>query len=1214
MIKKLSVLLCAFSALAVNSGAAFALTLAAGDVKTYLFTGTGLTTNYVYDDIKAAAGATVNFTDNISRTGVNVTQEYMGIFDGAGANVNVSGVWEFGQNYNPKAIKIGTLTISPNTTGNNSSLTLDDSATIKNLIYGGNSAVTVSTSWYQQYTTLTSAVDFGSNSGATLTLNKGTVFKGSATGDGTVIFNANSVPAGYVATFSTDADISSNIQLSKQASVTFKKELKGNTKFTGANAELYITKGASAQTIDFNSNSDIVVIKGGNVSSSFINGTASGILDIEGKTTITSPALDVQSIIFNKGSNAVLNGDPSSPTSSDAFIILSSGGKAAFNNFNLTGSSGIIFSTKGGTLSLNNTDVAGNIIAADAVTANAGTVNISGSTNVSGDVNAKAINVAATKIVKGVPQNPVTAYFGWDINWLYKDTDKFVGKFNLGAESFAIVEGNFYKTNVTLGKNSQLWLGGSVDGNISGASGDLVFVSDTAAQTFVSGNVAARSIVLGYLGDADVLFQKDVKGNIIFDNDSGTSAAATVNGNLNGSVYFGTSTATFNAGKTVNGQVFYDTTAAPGDLGVSTVNVSAQTNAKGAAVDTVFNKDVLVTAVNVGDNASALFKSNVGADINLNGQNSKLTLSKILYGDVNAAGSGAQIIMNAKSTIAGDINGGAVVTKGVATVLGDINADTLTLGKGKFTFGGSSLAIGADALTLGSGQTFFLSGNMNNLASFNFADLSVLKGGLLDLNTTKVTLNGNLTVDKGATVNSVLVDQNMYGGLVADNIFSTGLGAAALKVAVAANFDETTNGTFEIIKGNTSLDSGAFAVSLAKNRLFNLTLDTGCGANSICVDVTQANGLPLSGLVAAGAPAASAVMDKSAFAASFTNPVSTAMRGAFTKAVESGTSNAMVNNLFALAQFDDTLGDFNKALNAWAPDARGVAYYAQANRKEIQNSTYSRTQGEDVSADAADRQAVWVTGFYNETDQSSRGNGFGFNGYTGGAEVGVDKYFTDKLLLGLAYAYTDASLVSGGKTTVTGNTGVLYGAYDFTPEFFVNVMGSYTDSDYKNYGVTAKYGGYQLSADAQAGYRIDNGDFEFTPVAGAGYNRAHVDGYTDSASQEVLAASSGAWQLEAGLKAGYNVKNTGSVSVKPRVSLLASYDLNDGSLIRGAVLPGGGLYFVADNNAAPWGLDGGLGVDFTLRKSGLKLSADVRGIYKDGYTSTTYSASARLPF
>ncbi|MDR0291790.1 MAG: autotransporter outer membrane beta-barrel domain-containing protein [Elusimicrobium sp.] len=786
--------------------------------------------------------------------------------------------------------------------------------------------------------------------------------------------------------------------------------------------------------------------------------------------------------------------------------------------------------------------------------------------------------------------------------------------FKLGSYSDNYFYGDIINASVSAGANSTVLFGKNVGGNIS-SGGDIYFAGG-AAQSVVSGTAAAKGIHIGTNNNADVVFNKTVKGDIIFDNPAGVSAKATVKGALTGNVLFGANDATFVAGTSVSGQIYAD----PYSTGYSRVEVYSQTNAKGALVDTVFNKEVMVSGIFVFDDAGAVLKKNTSATVYLSGLNSKVTIAKALYGNINATASGTTVL-NAGAAVYGNIYGGSVVTKGAAYVQGNMNLETLTLGKGKFTFAGQNLVLGSGvgALTLGAGQTLFLPGNSGNVATFSLANLTLQKGALLDLNSTKFTVSGDVTVDKGATVNSVLVNQSSFGSLAASNIYA-GSGAAAFKVAVAANFDEKTNGQFEIIKANTVLDPNAFTVTLAKNRLFNMNLITNCSASSICVDVLRADGLPLSaGVASAGTPSSSgaaAVMDTSVFAASFKGAAPLAMRGAFTQAVENGSSNAQINNLFALAQFDDTLGDFNKALNAWAPDARGVTYYAQANRKGIQNSTYDRTQGSDAAQDAEARQSVWLSGFYNETDQSSRGNGFGFNGYTGGAAVGVDKYFTDKLLLGLAYAYTDAGLVYGGKAKINGNSAVLYGAYDFTPEVFVNAFGSYTDSDYKDegYGVTAKYGGYQLSFDAQAGYKMAGGDFDFTPIAGAGYNRTRVDGYTDSASQSVLGASAGAWQLEAGLKAGYNMKNTGSVQVKPRVSLLASYDLNDGRLVRGAVLPGGGLYFVGNNNSAPWGLDAGLGADLTLRKNGLKLSADVKGLYKDGYSSTTYSAAVRLPF
>lgn len=781
------------------------------------------------------------------------------------------------------------------------------------------------------------------------------------------------------------------------------------------------------------------------------------------------------------------------------------------------------------------------------------------------------------------------------------------GAIKIGAGAVANLNGIVNNLNISAGANSKLYLYDNITGNIA-SSGYVAF--DKAGTFTVQGSAKAKEFYVK--GNTKVNFHGKTTGNVFFDNTSTQSASVyfnLVSSAFGGNINMGVGNNTIYAPLAMSGFISKDIDAyIDGDpMGISTINIVGHHNSKGEAIDTVFAKNIFVDKINIQQDGSALFKGDVMADFYLNAlgptANPKLTLVKNLNGNISMDAR-SQSILSAKTNVWGNITGGTLTTKGIASVWGDVNVASLQLGKGVFTLGGNLTL--PSAFTLDAGQTLALA---STASTFNFGALTLNKGAILDLGFSHLNASAvNLTLNNGSAIVSGIRNGTTWGQLVANSIDTSAAGAngVSLKVAILNPYDVATEATYTIIKSNDgNLDASAFNIAL--NRLFLTSFEVttdGCAAGEICVKAAGNPNTPNADTYA------NPVFNEDAFFASFKTKPSVMMAQAFNKALQNNSENETINNIFALAQFDDTLGSFNTALTAWAPSGKAPMYYAKASQKETSAALHARAD----EARTGPVNAVWFSGFYNNTRQSEHNGMAAFNGYTGGGIVGADRYFEDNLLLGIAYAYTDASIVYNQKTEIKGSTGVAYANYDITPSLYLNAGLGYTDANYRDTGTaTAEYKGYQLSADLQAGYRLAYDAFELTPTAGIAYNRVHTDAYTDSAAQHVMAASAGAWVLNTGVKAGYNIDGA-SYIMRPRISAAASYDLSAADMARAAQLPDGGIYVVADNKAPALGLDSGIGFDIGLKKSGIIISADYRNLYKDSYISHTYSANVRIPF
>ena len=257
-----------------------------------------------------------------------------------------------------------------------------------------------------------------------------------------------------------------------------------------------------------------------------------------------------------------------------------------------------------------------------------------------------------------------------------------------------------------------------------------------------------------------------------------------------------------------------------------------------------------------------------------------------------------------------------------------------------------------------------------------------------------------------------------------------------------------------------------------------------------------------------------------------------------------------------------------------------------------------RSAGEETS-----RASVWTKALYSKTKDSSHGN---YKIYGKGGILGVQTKATDKLTLGMGYAYSSADIKQmGRKTTIDNNT--IFGYLKYQPSrWFVDGFLSYSHGDYEeekfvlsSYG-TADYQVNVLAVQSLIGYDYKYKCLLFTPKTGFRYMKIKQEGYTDSFGTKVHSASSDYLTWMMGLDAQNSYKTIKGVKIRPTAGILFGYDLKTED-IKGVNILSNGASYVVDGKALPrFSTNVKLGIETRLNeKTSLKL--EYLGSFRNSY-------------
>ncbi|MEE4376480.1 MAG: Ig-like domain-containing protein [Candidatus Competibacteraceae bacterium] len=159
---------------------------------------------------------------------------------------------------------------------------------------------------------------------------------------------------------------------------------------------------------------------------------------------------------------------------------------------------------------------------------------------------------------------------------------------------------------------------------------------------------------------------------------------------------------------------------------------------------------------------------------------------------------------------------------------------------------------------------------------------------------------------------------------------------------------------------------------------------------------------------------------------------------------------------------------------------------------------------------------IFVSGTANFGDRDATENQAGFDFDTYGLTVGADYRFSDGLVLGTAFTYTDTDTdidSNGGNLDTQGYSLTLYGTYYGAERFYLDGMLNYGWYDYdqsrnvryelQNVAVDQRfksdYDGRQFFIDLGAGYEFAYGNFFFGPETRLSYLDVQVDEFRERA-------------------------------------------------------------------------------------------------------------------
>jgi len=303
-----------------------------------------------------------------------------------------------------------------------------------------------------------------------------------------------------------------------------------------------------------------------------------------------------------------------------------------------------------------------------------------------------------------------------------------------------------------------------------------------------------------------------------------------------------------------------------------------------------------------------------------------------------------------------------------------------------------------------------------------------------------------------------------------------------------------------------------------------------------------------------------------------------------------GTSNPQLLEALGNINTAPTDGALDSILESTLPDISGSDYAASQGADDTMNALEetrlaSLRTGDDESGMAAGDMAkgfgIWGQVFGQHADQGERDAVAGYTANTWGGAVGVDTTnIADRAVIGLAFSYgrTNASSDNSNTTDTDIDSYQLsiYADYDLAKNTYLSGMAGFTwgnvDTERHNVtgvpGLTAhgSFNTQQFAAQVEAGhdFAVSNG-MTLTPNVLAHWTNWNPDSYTETgaggANMHVEGDELDKFELGAGVKAAWSLKNHDGSWFKPELRASYRYDLEDDRIDDTAQFTGGGVAF-----------------------------------------------------
>lgn len=801
-------------------------------------------------------------------------------------------------------------------------------------------------------------------------------------------------------------------------------------------------------------------------------------------------------------------------------------------------------------------------------TTNTGTLNIIGTSTISGDIGDGTHSLATLNANGGAGKTVAlqgTAY---------------ITNLNFGGDgTVTAANGEDLTAAVTTSANNTGTLsvgGGAVLQTITGQVGTnsarlKEVLADGANMASVRFTETVYATTMTVSGNASILLGKGFTGttmhfaeeiNVSTEADQYINATLTTNANNTGSF----------------SSDFTDTVS--GQIGTSSKKFDEVTGGATGKTST-FSGDVFARTMSVvGDGTVAL-----------NGNFTGTTLRYYVNGTVNVAdGKNISAVVKNESLTALDNQGtltflGSSSTGGQIGEAGGKSLLAVNINGGNVTLNDN---IYAQTTTINTGGTLTLSANKTITGATTLAGT-----GILDVANHALTDSGTYTQGSGTTLKVTANSSTDFGKVTATT--ATVNAGSSINVTVGGYIPNNTAFN-SVISGagvtapNTITSSNpifTFAGSVSGNDL-NLTATRANTYNSLATNSNaSAAGSVLNSIATSGTPSADMTTVLGALDSLTSGDQITAALSSLTPPVDNSTSQT------SRATLDNFVSTVVNHLESLRPVATGIS-----------------------TGDASADNGVWLQGFGSYLHQSPQGLSVGYNAYVWGTAVGYDKLINDDLRLGASFGYANDSVNSEDNSTHTdadSYQGTLYASFtrglnyvDGALSFAYNAYNGLRNIIFPGINRTANsdYDGQQYSLYLEGGHTFKKGKFELTPLVSIKYEHLRLGSYTEKDAGDLnLTVDSQDYdtvQTGLGAKIAYPIQGKYSTFV-PEFHLRWLYDVIGDNQQSTSTFTGGGASFDT-SGFRPARSSCNLGTKFTLiNKQNVEFSLNYDFQVKDDF-------------
>jgi len=680
-----------------------------------------------------------------------------------------------------------------------------------------------------------------------------------------------------------------------------------------------------------------------------------------------------------------------------------------------------------------------------AATGTSGTVNISGSSTLSGNLtgtnNADTVDIVGSSTVTG------NISLGTGEDALTVTASTINGNVNLGTGNTAAIQLT-NGSNITGTLNAQSAVSDDLD--ITGAIvGGLITLNGAAAKDIdLSGATLTAGFDIDGAGDVDINSSGDTfNGNIDLSGTSGTNTLVFTDSNVNAAITLGTGNDTLTLdGTTVTG------------------------GANAGATDT-----------------DHLILSGTG------------TVSSAFTNFENFTMAGTAWTLDNAITLEG--GGTATFSSGTFTISG---GNTLTTTNGAVTVdNGATLSLGGNlnagnAAINNNGTLTFSGGTLTSTGPISLSDIvNIGTGGTITGDGTDgnpVTLSGTIAGSGSGTVLTINDDLTFNAGAVVTTTVSAGGAASRINVSGAGSVvNDTAGGITVNVRADGSTipaDGDTFTILNSANggiNSANYTIADNIAFVSFDLGASNANNLILTANKEAYATAANNKASRKVATALDNGTVSADLATAL-----SGISTATASNLLSSQSglvTTSAMNAVNTASGKITDIVRNrVSRIGGASVADLSEDGIVIASSDAVPVRSADGREYWIEGAIGFGSVDSDENAQGSDHRTFGTAFGVEQAFSTATSAGLfgAVSYTGTDIDGlddeGSSIVVRGG---LYGARDLTGGWHINgsVSGAYIHYDTSRSTVSGKanadFGGFGAFANAEVAY-----DYKMNSLSG----------------------------------------------------------------------------------------------------------------------------------